>query len=118
MHAPSAVPKACCPHGATPRLGLGQAELGIVGVGLHGGASDVTIGKDSVTFTDADGAKQTVAAENVIVARGAHGDLSLAQSLEAAGFSVYAVGDANGVGYIEGAIRGADKAVREIAGAA
>jgi monoamine oxidase len=51
----------------------------------------------------------------VIVAKGAEGDLSLAKELEAAGFKVYAIGDANGVGYIEGAMRSAAKAAREIA---
>ncbi|WP_428334527.1 FAD-dependent oxidoreductase [Novosphingobium sp.] len=107
-----------------PRLGKGLTlvrrmrlltELAEHGVGLHGGASDVTIGKASVTFTDAAGAQQTVPAETVIVARGAHGDLALADSLRAAGFDVHAVGDANGVGYIEGAIRGAAGAVRDVA---
>jgi hypothetical protein len=44
---------------------------------------------------------------NVIVAQGASGDLSLAESFEAAGFSVHSIGDANGVGYIEGAIESA-----------
>lgn len=91
------------------------SELGEHGVGLHGGATNVEIGKNSVTFTDATGAVKTVPADNVIVARGAEGDLSLAQQLEAAGFTVHSVGDANGVGYIEGAIRGANDAVRMIA---
>ena len=52
----------------------------------------------------------------MIVAKGAEGDLALAEDLKAAGFKVHAIGDANGVGYIEGAMRGAAKAVREIAG--
>ena len=108
-----------------PRLGKGLtlvrrmrilAELAEHGVGLHGGATDVAIGKDSVSFTDAAGTRQSVPAQTVIVARGAEGDLSLARSLEAAGFAVHSVGDANGVGYIEGAMRGAFEAVRAIAG--
>ncbi|WP_353227361.1 FAD-dependent oxidoreductase [Novosphingobium sp.] len=107
-----------------PRLGKGLtlvrrmrllAELAEHGVGLHGGAGDVAIGKDSVTFTDATGTARTVAADHVIVARGAEGDLSLAEALTAAGFAVHAIGDARGVGYIEGAIRGAAEAVRAIA---
>jgi pyruvate/2-oxoglutarate dehydrogenase complex dihydrolipoamide dehydrogenase (E3) component len=111
----------------SPRMGKGLtlvrrmrllAELAEHGVGLHAGAGAVSIGKDSVSFTDASGAAQTVPAENVIVARGAEGDLSLAAALEAAGFAVHSVGDATGVGYIEGAIRGAGEAVRAIAGAA
>lgn len=107
-----------------PRLGKGLtlvrrmrllAELAEHGVGLHGGASEVLIEKDNVSFTDAQGARKTVPADNVIVARGAHGDLSLAESLAEAGFSVHPVGDARGVGYIEGAMHSAAQAVRAIA---
>jgi len=107
-----------------PRLGKGLtlvrrmrllAELGEHGVGLHGGAGDVAIGHDGVTFTDGAGIRQSVAADNVIVARGAHGDLALAKAMTGAGFAVHVVGDAGGVGYIEGAIRGATQAVRALA---
>ena len=35
------------------------------------------------------------------------GDLLLAQRLEAAGFAVHSIGDCNGVGYIDGAMRAA-----------
>lgn len=110
-----------------PRMGKGltlvrrmrlMAELAEHGVGLHAGASDIVIGKDSVSFTDASGTHQTVPAGNVVVAKGAHGDLSLAEALRAAGFEVHAIGDANGVGYIEGAMHGARGAVRAVAGAA
>ncbi|WP_395397666.1 FAD-dependent oxidoreductase [Novosphingobium sp. BL-8A] len=107
-----------------PRLGRGLmlvrrmrilAELAEHCVGLHGGATNIAIGKDTVTFTDREGQVQNLAADNVIVARGAEGDLSLARAIEAAGFTVHVVGDANGVGYIEGAMREAAEAVREIA---
>lgn len=107
-----------------PRMGKGLtlvrrmrllAELDEHGVGLHAGASNVSIGKDIVTFTDATGTERSVPADNVVVARGAEGNLTLAQQLEGAGFTVHSVGDANGVGYIEGAIRGATEAVRTIA---
>jgi hypothetical protein len=64
-----------------------------------------------VSFTAADGSRQTVAADNVIVARGARGDSTLADALRAAGLAVTEVGDGTGVGYIEGAIRGAARAV-------
>jgi NADPH-dependent 2,4-dienoyl-CoA reductase/sulfur reductase-like enzyme len=108
-----------------PRLGRGLtlvrrmrllSELGEHGVGLHAGASDIVIGRDSVTFTDAAGHRQSVPAGNVVVAKGAEGDLSLADALRAEGFAVHAIGDANGVGYIEGAMRGARDAVRDICG--
>ncbi|MFM2370311.1 MAG: hypothetical protein RIS85_33 [Pseudomonadota bacterium] len=110
-----------------PRLGKGLtlvrrmrllAELGEHGVGLHGGASGIEIGTDTVTFTDKSGVRQTVPGGNVIVAKGAEGDLSLADALRAQGFAVHAIGDATGVGYIEGAMRGARNAVRAVAQAA
>jgi len=110
-----------------PRLGKGLtlvrrmrllAELAEHGLGLHAGVADIVIGKDVVTFTDAAGKAQSVPGDNVIVARGAEGDLSLADALTAAGFAVYVVGDAGGVGYIEGAMRGAADAVRKIAATA
>ena len=106
-----------------PRMGKGltlvrrmrlMAELAEHGVGLHAGATTIAIGKDSVTFTDAAGQPQTVPAGNVIVAKGARGDLTLADSLRIAGFDVHAIGDAGGVGYIEGAMHGARAAVRAI----
>lgn len=95
-----------------------MAELAEHGVGLHAGATGIEIGKDSVTFTDAAGQPQTVPAGNVVVAKGAHGDLTLADALRAAGFEVHAIGDATGVGYIEGAMHGARAAVRAICEAA
>ena len=110
-----------------PRLGKGLtlvrrmrllAELGEHGVGLHGGASAIEIGSDTVSFTDASGVRQTVPATNVIVAKGAEGDLTLHDELRDAGFTVHAIGDATGVGYIEGAMRGARQAVRAVAEAA
>lgn len=110
-----------------PRLGKGLTlvrrmriltELAEHGVGLHGGASGVTIGPKEVTFTDMQGNVQTVPADNVIVAKGAAGDLKLADTLSAAGFRVHPIGDATGVGYIEGAMHGARAAVRAIAGVA
>jgi 2,4-dienoyl-CoA reductase-like NADH-dependent reductase (Old Yellow Enzyme family)/NADPH-dependent 2,4-dienoyl-CoA reductase/sulfur reductase-like enzyme len=108
-----------------PRLGKGLqlvrrmrilAELAEHGVGLHGGAGDIAIGVAEVSFTDAAGETRSVPAASVIVAMGAEGDLSLADTLQAGGFTVYPIGDANGVGYIEGAMRGAAEAARAIAG--
>ena len=45
-------------------------------------------------------------------------DPKLADTLSAAGFRVHPIGDATGVGYIEGAMHGARAAVRAIAGVA
>jgi NADPH-dependent 2,4-dienoyl-CoA reductase/sulfur reductase-like enzyme len=106
-----------------PRFGKGLtlvrrmrllAELKAHGVALETGASAIAITKDAVTFTGSDGADKSVAADHVIVAKGAEGDTSLADALTAAGFSVRTIGDAGGVGYIEGAIRGAAEAVVQI----
>ena len=108
-----------------PRLGKGLtlvrrmrilSELAEHGVELCGGVSGIAIDKDAVSFTGKDGEARSVPADSVIVAKGAVGDLSLAESLRAAGFAVIAIGDANGVGYIEGAMREAFEAARAIAG--
>ena len=107
-----------------PRLGKGLtlvrrmrilSELAEHGVELCGGASAIAIGKDAVTFTDQAGTERSVPADTVIVAQGATGDLSLAEALRSAGFAVTAIGDANGVGYIEGAMLGAFEAVQALA---
>ena len=106
-----------------PRLGKGLllvrrmrllAELREHGVALHGGANDIAIGESYVTFTDVGGEARMVAADHVIVAMGASGDNALAERLRAEGFAVETVGDCNGVGYIEGAIRGAADAVARV----
>lgn len=108
-----------------PRMGKGLmlvrrmrilAELAEHGVGLHAGASDIAITKNHVTFTDASGENRSVRAGHVIVARGAHGDTSLAEAIEAAGMKVHVFGDATGVSYIEGAMRGAADAVAQVCG--
>jgi 2,4-dienoyl-CoA reductase-like NADH-dependent reductase (Old Yellow Enzyme family)/NADPH-dependent 2,4-dienoyl-CoA reductase/sulfur reductase-like enzyme len=77
------------------------------GVVMAPSARDIAIGDGEVTYTDADGWSQSVKADNVIVAKGAVGNLALADELKAVGFTVHTVGDCNGVGYIEGAIRAA-----------
>jgi 2,4-dienoyl-CoA reductase-like NADH-dependent reductase (Old Yellow Enzyme family)/thioredoxin reductase len=85
------------------------------GTEIETGARDIRIEPDFVEFTDSQGADRRLPADHVIVAKGAAGDLSLAASLRAAGFDVVTAGDCGGVGYIEGAMRGAANAVREIA---
>ncbi len=86
-------------------------ELREHGVGLHAGAKDLRITPEAVLFTAPDGSPQRVAADHVIVAKGARGDARLADALRAAGFTVREAGDCTGVGYIEGAVRGAARAV-------
>ena len=91
---------------------LGHLEH--LGVELQRGSSDIRIEPAAVLFTEAEGASRRIEADHVILAKGATGDLSLAETLKAAGFIVYATGDCTGVGYIEGAMRGAANAARAI----
>ncbi len=109
-----------------PRMGKGLTlvrrmrilqELAEHGVSLRSGASGIAIGPEAVSFTDSQGASQNVPCDTVIVAKGATGDTRLAQGLTSAGFSVISIGDAGGVTYIEGAMRGAADAVAGIVGA-
>lgn len=104
----------------TPRFGAGLpivrrmrllAELREHGVALQASAQDIKIEADAVSFQDAAGDAQRVKAQQVIVAKGATGDSSLAELLRGSGFDVYEAGDCTGVGYIEGAIRGAQTVV-------
>ena len=106
-----------------PRLGAGLtlvrrlrllAELREAGVQLYRQASDIRIGRRSVTFVDEQQQPRTVAAYQVIVAKGATGDQTLAESLQSAGFKVEVIGDCTGVGYIEGAMRDAMHAADRI----
>jgi NADPH-dependent 2,4-dienoyl-CoA reductase/sulfur reductase-like enzyme len=86
-------------------------ELKEHGVAMFPAARAIAIGPEAVTFFDADGEARSVAANHVIVAMGAHGDTTLADALAAKGLEVRSYGDATGVTYIEGAIRGAAEAV-------
>jgi 2,4-dienoyl-CoA reductase-like NADH-dependent reductase (Old Yellow Enzyme family)/thioredoxin reductase len=106
-----------------PRFGAGLqlvrrarvlTELRETGVRMHPGAAGIAIGEGEVTWRDSVGQAQTAKADHVIVAKGAHGDTTLADALKAAGFEVHVAGDAGGVGYIEGAMRGAAEVVQRI----
>lgn len=89
-------------------------ELREHGVDLQADVTDIRISRDGVAFVDASGAARTVAADHVIVAKGAHGDSALADALRAAGFHVQEAGDGLGVGYIEGAVRGGAQAAAAV----
>ncbi len=89
-------------------------ELREHGIELCGGVSDVRIDADTVRFTDENGLAQAVQCDQVIVAQGATGDVALADELKAEGLSVHCIGDALGVTYIEGAMRGAGDLVDQI----
>jgi len=66
--------------------------------------SDFSIDQDAVRYRTGQGQLRSLPADQVILAAGATGDLSVARDLEAAGFNVHTVGDCRGLGYIEGAI--------------
>ncbi|MBV1918198.1 MAG: NAD(P)/FAD-dependent oxidoreductase [Sphingomonadaceae bacterium] len=91
-------------------------ELAENGVQLEAGASDIVIGKEAVGWINGEGALQEAPCDTVIVAKGACGDSTLADTLRDKGYLVHTIGDAGGVGYIEGAIQGAAKAVVQITG--
>lgn len=99
-----------------PRFGAGLqivrrlrllSELRELGVAMHPGSAEIAIGKDAVSWRGADGQPGSARADHVIVAKGARGDSRVADSFRQAGYDVRQIGDANGVGYIEGAMRGA-----------
>ncbi len=109
-----------------PRFGAGLTvvrrmraleELKEQGTGLFAQATSLRIERGSVHFVDSEGNSRSVAADHVIVARGATGDTTLADALREAGHTVHAFGDCTGVSYIEGALRGAADTVELIAGA-
>jgi len=83
------------------------ADLKEHGVAMFPGARGIAIDSGAVRFTDADGALRRVPADHVIMAKGARGDSTLADTLRAVGLTVDEIGDGIGVGYIEGAMRGA-----------
>ena len=85
-----------------------------LGVAMVTNAGDFRIGDHVVTYRNDGGQDRSVRADTVIVAQGATGDQSLADSLEAAGFAVQLVGDCTGVGYIEGAMRDATLATQAL----
>ena len=84
-------------------------ELREHGVGINSSVTDIQIGTNDVSFADPQGNRQTRPADHVIIAKGATGNLALADRLAENGFSVHTIGDCAGVGYIEGAMRGAAK---------
>ncbi|WP_176593751.1 FAD-dependent oxidoreductase [Sphingobium sp. EM0848] len=88
-------------------------ELHHLGVTMLADVRDVEIGDHLVRYANPAGQLRTLAADHVIVAQGATGDTSLAETLAVAGFSVDVIGDAKGVGYIEGAMQDAAELARK-----
>ncbi len=82
-------------------------ELKVLGVTLVNKAAEVAILDHLVRYRNYRGQERHVGADHVVVAKGAEGDLQLADSLRSAGLSVHTVGDCSGVSYIEGAMHDA-----------
>ncbi len=78
-----------------------------LGVALLPSARDIRIGDGIVTYLNPHNQVRGIQADHIIVAKGAHGNLDLADALKEAGFSVHTAGDCNGVGYIDGAMSSA-----------
>ena len=84
-----------------------NAELREHSVAMFPAARDIRITPKNVGFLGADGPTKEIDADHVIVAMGADGDSTLANSLRTKGLTVIEVGDCTDISYIEDAIRGA-----------
>ena len=82
-------------------------EMPLLGIALHPGVSDIRIEEKTVGFTSQTGENHQVAADTVIIAKGAQPNTRLHDELLAAGLEAHMVGDCAGVGYILGAVRSA-----------
>src|SRR3546814_9449701 len=69
-------------------------ELKDHGVPLELGVTDLRVEESCVRFTTSAGAARTIPMDNVIIAKGAAGERSLADALLSAGLEVRVVGDA------------------------
>jgi 2,4-dienoyl-CoA reductase (NADPH2) len=85
-----------------------------LGVALLPLARDIRIGDGAVIYVNPHDQVRSIQADHVIVAKGAHGNLELANALRRAGFSVHTAGDCNGVSYIDGAMSSAAEVVQAI----
>jgi 2,4-dienoyl-CoA reductase-like NADH-dependent reductase (Old Yellow Enzyme family) len=88
---------------AHPRRWRVLGDLREHGAVLVTGASEIEIGTDNVSYRTEDGAA-TARADTVVIATGLTGDRRLAEAFTAAGLDPLVIGDADGVGYLEGAI--------------
>jgi 2,4-dienoyl-CoA reductase (NADPH2) len=89
---------------AHPRRARALHEARSHGVEFVTGAELRSIARESVEYLAADEVR-TARASQVIIASGVEPDHALADTLRAEGFDVRVIGDAERVGYIEGAIR-------------
>ncbi len=99
---------------ALPRRWRALFELREHGVTLVTRARVEAIEEAGVAFVDAAGARATAPADHVILAVGAREDRGLAAALEGLAPEVIALGDCDGVGYVEGAMLSAARVARGI----
>ena len=82
-------------------------ELNHLNVTLITNAKDISIGDQTVNYTNARDQQRSLDVDHVIVAKGATGDSTVADQLTESGFKTHAIGDCTGVTYIEGALESA-----------
>jgi NADPH-dependent 2,4-dienoyl-CoA reductase/sulfur reductase-like enzyme len=85
-----------------------------LGVTLLANTELVSIAEGTVTYRTQYGQQQTRRADNVIMALGATPDDALVRELQGVCAHVHCVGDAEALGYIEGAVRSGNRVAREI----
>ena len=74
------------------------------GVALEAGANVLGFSDRGVEWAAASGEERQLAADAVLLATGVVPDRALAQALEGQGTLVHTIGDADEVGYLEGAV--------------
>lgn len=84
------------------------------GVALLPSAELLRIERDRVTYRTRSGQLQSRRADTVVMALGAEPNSSLVEELESVCGTVHCIGDAQELGYIEGAIRSGNRVGREI----
>ena len=102
------------PEMAMPRRWRILYELREHGVELLPRTRATSISQHAVDVVNDDGEARAIEADSVILAVGTQANGELAQSLEGAGYAVHVIGDANGVGYLDGAMRDAARLGREL----
>ena len=99
---------------AMPRRWRILYELRESGVALLRNTRPTSISRRSVEVVNADGKPGSVDADSVILAIGTQPNRELAAAVESVGVPVRTIGDAQGVGYLDGAMRDGARIAREI----
>lgn len=88
---------------AHPRRWRVLGDLRSHGAALHTSVQTIEIDADTVRWQGADG-PEAAPADTVVIATLVEGDRCLADRFEATGLATSVIGDASGIGYLEGAI--------------